>query len=171
MQSTIDEIVGQFYSGRKKSAARACKVYKESIFSEHAGGPKDFEFCGTIIPNHRLEPGSDIADRLDGYVSDERLKALSKGAKSTEAEKQEYRRRVIAEVEGGTADADVIPGYFVRRLRHSDGREVFAVETVSGYSFSGVENTVPRALFVRRRRPEESLNLGTRCKFLANHWR
>lgn len=74
-------------------------------------------------------------------MSDERLEQLWKGAEATEEEKREYRRRVIAQVEKGNGDADVIPGYWVRRLRHTDGVEVFALETVIGYSFSGIENT------------------------------
>ena len=62
-------------------------------------------------------------------MTEERLEALSNGADPTDDEKHEYRKRVIAQVEDGSADADVIPEYWVRRLRHTDGREVFAVET------------------------------------------
>lgn len=72
---------------------------------------------------------------LKGDVTDERLEALREGAEPAKEERQAYRASVIAQVENGNADADVIPGYWIYTLRHSDGREVFALETVTGYSF------------------------------------
>ena len=141
MQRNIDQIVEHFLSGKRNSIARAHALYQEKLFGEQEGAPEDFEYCGTVIPEEQLGYDSNDYDRLEGYVTDERSKALSKGAEPTEEEKQEYRRRIIADVEDGTADADGIPGYWVRPLRHTDGRMVFALETVKGYSFSGVENT------------------------------
>jgi hypothetical protein len=138
IQSTKNKIVEEFSIGKKEIAAA---LYKESLFEEEGGAPEDFEFCGTIIPNHCLVPGWDAEDRLEGYVTEKRLEEIAKGAELTQDEREEYRRLVIAEVKDGTADADVIPGFWVRLLRHTDGRAVFALETVTGYSFSGVENT------------------------------
>jgi hypothetical protein len=139
-QSAINEIVEEFFTGKKEIASA---FYKERLFEEEGGAPEDFVSCGTVIPNHCLEPDLawDVEDRLQNYVTEERLEAIAKGAELTQGEREDYRRSVIAQVNDGTADADVIPGYWARRLRHTDGREVFALETVKGYSFSGVTNT------------------------------
>jgi hypothetical protein len=139
-QSTINEIVEEFFTGKRETASA---FYKERLFEDAGAAPEDFVSCGTVIPNHCLEPDLawDVEDRLQNYVTEERLEAISKGAELTQDEKEDYRRSVIAQVKDGTSDADVIPGYWARRLRHTDGREVFALETVNGYSFSGVTNT------------------------------
>lgn len=141
MQTTIDKIIEQFFAGSKDSVALACALYKDILFGEEEGAREDFAHCGMVIPNECLEFDSDYVDRLEGRVTDERLEALSEGSEPTEQERRAYRAVVIAQVEEGKADADVIPGYWIYKLRHSDGREVWALETVRGYSFSGVTNT------------------------------
>jgi hypothetical protein len=143
MQATIDKIIEQFLSGTTDGIVRACGLYEDTLFREDGEerARQDFEHCGMVIPNERLEFDRDDVDRLEGHVTDERSKALWEGAEPTEEERQAYRASVIAKVEDGSDDADVIPGYWIRKLRHSDGREVFALETVTGYSFSGVTNT------------------------------
>lgn len=138
MQGRINKVVAEFSSGR---AAAASRLYESLLFEKEGGAPEEFEFCGTLIPDQCLEYSAESCDLLEAFVTDARLTELSNGAEPTKDEKGEYRRRVIAQVEDGSADADVIPGYWVRRLRHSDGRDVFALETVKGYSFSGVTNT------------------------------
>jgi hypothetical protein len=141
MQQTINRIVGLFFSGTQDAPALARALYEEFLFGEEDGARENFESCGTVIPNEQMEYDGDAADRLGGFVTSARLDALWDDAEPTEDERQEYRRRVIAQVKDGSADADVIPGYWVYPLRHTDGREVFALETVKGYSFSGVSNT------------------------------
>jgi len=141
MQPTIDKIVEQFLSGTKDGIARACALYKDTHFQQQGGARDDFEHCGSVIPNECMEFDRDDLDRLKGDVTDQRLEALREGAEPTEEERQVYRSSVIAQVEDGSADYDAIPGYWIYKLRHSDGREVFALETVTGYSFSGVTNT------------------------------
>lgn len=137
-QPIIDNIVEEFSSGNR---AIASALYEEHLFDKEGGAPEEFEFCGTVVPAQYLHYDSNDYDRLEGFVSDDRLTELSNDAEATEEENEEYRKRILAQVEDGCADADVIPGYWVRRLRHTDGREVFALETVKGYSFSGVANT------------------------------
>lgn len=141
MQPTIDKIIEQFFSGTKDGIARASALYEDTIFGKEEGAREDFEHCGTVIPNKQMEFDRDDVDRLEGQVTDERLEALWEGAEPTEEERRAYRASVIAQVEDGSADADVIPGYWIYELRYSDGREVFALETVTGHSFSGVTNT------------------------------
>jgi hypothetical protein len=85
-------------------------------------------------------PGGMISGRRPGD-SAQRLEALYEGAEPTEEERLAYRANVIAQVESGNVDSDVIPGYWIRELRHSDGRKIFALQTVTGYSFSGVTKT------------------------------
>jgi hypothetical protein len=143
LQPTIDNIVSHFYSGRRNGVARAHEFYERTFLSDVDGARDDFECCGLVIPLGLLEFDPDNVDPLEGYVSDDRLDALRKRAEPTEDERQAYRSRVIAQVEDGNDDADVIPGYGVYRLTHTDGREVFALVTVTGYSFSGVENRLP----------------------------
>jgi hypothetical protein len=136
----IDEIVEQFYSSLQEGLPRTCAIYKETMFEEYEGYREDFDHCGAVIPKEQLEFDRDD-DRLRDYSTHDRINALADGAEPTEDEKQEYRRRVIAEAEDGSADYDYIPGYYIYKLRHTDGRDVFALETVLGYSFSGVRNT------------------------------
>jgi hypothetical protein len=56
MQQTIDQVVECFFSGKKGSIARASALFEEKLLDQEEGAPEDFEFCGTIIPNHCLEP-------------------------------------------------------------------------------------------------------------------
>jgi len=137
MQRTVDRVVQEFLSGRE---AVASDLYRSVLFDE-GGAPEDFEFFGTVVPHDYLDYSAEDCCRLEEFVTDDRLTELADGAAATEEEKQEYRRRVMAEVEDGSADAEIISGYWVRRLQHSDGRTVFALGTVKGYSFSGVTYT------------------------------
>jgi hypothetical protein len=138
MQQTINRVVEEFLSGRE---AVASGLYESLLFDSQGGVPEEFEFCGTVIPEQCLEYSAENYELLEVFVTDDRLTELSNGAEATGEETKEYRRRILAPVEDGSADADVMPGYWVRCLRHSDGREAFALETVKGYSFSGVTNT------------------------------
>lgn len=140
MSKIIDKIVEQFFSGKKGGIPRACALYKENIFGEEDGYREDFAEAGTVIPNEVFDLNKDSVDWLEEQLTAERFEALTKGAEPTAGERQAYRAIIIGQVEDGTADADVIPGYYIYELRHSDRRKVFALETVTGYSFSGVEN-------------------------------
>jgi hypothetical protein len=159
MQETTNQIIEKFFDGGKRGIASACKLYKDTFFDENGGFREDFAFCGNVIENDLMEFDRDHAERLGGFVPEERVDALADGAEPTQDERGEYRNRVISEVEGGTFDWDVIPGYYIYNLRHTDGREVFALETVTGYSFSGVDNTF-HGLFSSA---EDALNDLSRC--------
>jgi hypothetical protein len=138
MQRIIDEIVEQYFAG-EEGMTRSVALYTEnmSAFEEAA---TEFEYTGQVIPHDLLEVDRDEQYTLEKILTPERFDAVEDGVEPTEQEKQAYRAAVIESVQEGNADADVIPGYWVQRLRHSDGREVFALTTATGYSFSGVTN-------------------------------
>src|SRR6516162_2031148 len=100
MQATIDRIVEDFFSGKEEIAS---DLYRHKLSAESGTPGDDYQFCGTVIPTDHLEPiWDDVEDRLSGFVTDERLEAISKGTELTQDEREEYRRCVIAQVENGT---------------------------------------------------------------------
>jgi hypothetical protein len=146
MQRTINKINEHFYSVRKQGIDRAHDLYQRTFLFEGHDTRDDFQHYGVVVPHESLEYDENDIDRLAEHVSDERLDALWNGAEPTNEERQLYREIVIEQVEQSNFDADVIPAYGIYRLTHTDGREVFAVETVIGYSFSGVHETL-RGIF------------------------
>jgi hypothetical protein len=88
-------------------------------------------------------PYSDLEFSLEEYLEakedeelddedQDRLEELRNGAAPTENEKEEYRGMVMARAE----DADNYPAYYINRIVHTNGSQIYAVHTVQGYSFS-----------------------------------
>jgi hypothetical protein len=138
MQPTIDKIIEHFYSNVEGGVDRACELYNQTFSTDDI--QRENYGCGEVVPNEELEFDYDRLDLLEGCVGEERLEALSDGADPTDDELREYQDAVIRSVKDGSADYDIFPAYWLHRLKHTDGREVIAMITVKGYSFSGVQS-------------------------------
>ena len=137
MQSDINEIVGGFLSGIPSKRARAEELYKETFDLDEI--QSDSVRCGTIVPKWFLEFDRNHLELLEESLSLERMKELESGAKPTPEEQETYRELRLSQAEDGDIDADYIPGFWIQRIADSNGDGLFALTTVIGYSFNGIE--------------------------------
>jgi hypothetical protein len=95
------------------------------------------------VPDNQLEFDSDMLDRIADRFHLNASRPWGRGRTDRTGAKA-YCDKVLENVQDGSGDADVIPAYFIHKLKHSDGREVLALTTVTGYSFSEINSTFHR---------------------------
>jgi len=136
MQETINQIVQGFLSGDRVERDRAADLYEETFDLSEI--QSEAVSCGTIVPNSLLEFDQDNLELLEGSLSPERMEELSSVAEPAPEERESYRALLLSQVENGDCDADVIPALWIHQIRDSNGNDLFALTTVTGYPFSGI---------------------------------
>jgi hypothetical protein len=128
--------VEDFLSRERNLKAEAAGLYEDTFSIEQI---QSAAIClGMVVPHALFDFDPEQVDRFDQTFPPDRIAELHSGSKPTAQEVQLYRKCILAEAEGGDCDADLIPGFWIHRLRHRDGREVYALTTAAGYSFSGI---------------------------------
>ena len=132
--ASLDSRVGRYLERRHDEGALAYTYYGLILF-EHQ------------FDNWALDPERWV-ERLrdDGHISDHRFAKLRKArrlAKSVTPEERGLLREAFATslLSDGNADADIYAQWGAEELRSSDGRVIYAVYFVTGYSFTSVEFT------------------------------
>jgi hypothetical protein len=129
------ELIGRLRSGQpvpEDLAATLHDSYREDVFENYeniVALPRSRVPDG--VPLHRL-------DLIEDAIDPERLQALSEGAAPTARECRAWR---VAYVERALTndDADLTSSVNLVPIRDGDGNTAYAIATVCGYSFSGVE--------------------------------
>lgn len=145
MQHIINQVVQGFLSGGA-AKAQAAKLYQESFDLDEIQSKA--VCCGLIVPNWWLEFDVDQLEFLEGLLSPKRMEELASGAEHTARERKRYRAHRLSQVRNGDIDFDQIPGFWIHRIVDSNGDDLFALTTVTGYSFSFIR-TEFQGLFLR----------------------
>jgi hypothetical protein len=133
MQETINQIVQGFRFGDLIERDRAADLYEETFDLDEI--QSEAVCCGTIAPNSFLEFDRDHLELLKESLSPERMEELESGAEPTPEERERYRALRLSQVENGDCDADVIPAFWIHQIRDSNGCDLFALSTATGYAF------------------------------------
>ena len=133
-----DEIVEGCLSGDTERQRKSFRLYAEVCpLEETQLGAEPY---GVIVPKTELEFNINRLEWVKDSVSTKRFAALKRGAEATEHERLAYRESVLAAVMESPAFYDFFLGIWIHRLKHTDGKEAFAVNTVTGDPLSGIES-------------------------------
>jgi hypothetical protein len=136
-QETIDEIVEGFLSGGA-AKARALDLYQNTFDLDEI---QSEAICSAIlVPNRWLEFNRNQLHSCEGLLSPKRIGELESGAEPTAEERESYRAHRLEIIKDGEIDSDYIPGFWIHRIVDSKGDDLFALTTVTGYCFSGIES-------------------------------
>ena len=141
MTKLIDEIIEGALSGDREQFKHAASLYEEK-FSVEKFREEEAICLGILVPHSVLEFDADLAARFEEAFPEDRLAELASGQEPTAEERALYRQLWIEQAEAGETDFDLVPAFRIHPLIHTDGRELFAVSTVFGYSFTGVYSTL-----------------------------
>jgi hypothetical protein len=134
MQDTINQIVQGFLFGNRLEKTRALDLYQENFDLDEIQSKA--VCCGLLLPNRWLEFDRDKLGILEGLFSTKRIRELTSGAEPTARERKRYRTHRLSQVRDGDIDADEIPAFWIHRIMDSNGDDLFALTTGTGYSFS-----------------------------------
>jgi hypothetical protein len=150
----INEIVHGFFSGGA-AKARAAELYQDSFDLDEI---QSNAVCSAIlVPNWWLEFDRDQLDSCKELFPPERIEQLTSGAEPTPEERDRYRTHRLSVIRDGDVDADYIPAFWIHRIVDSNGDDLFALTTVRGYSFNGIESEF-HGLFLSEKNCMEYLN-------------
>jgi len=129
MKKYIDRIVEGFHSGDRKLREEAADLYEDTYSIKQI--QSDAVCLGLVVPHVLFEFDPDRLDQFVESFTAGRISELQTGSTPTVGELRLYRQCVLEEAEGGDCDADLTPGFWIHRLLRTDGREVYALTTVT----------------------------------------
>jgi hypothetical protein len=134
MQDTINLIVRGYLSGDREKKAQAVNLYRNAFDLDRIQA--EAVSCGMFVPSSLLEFDRDNLELLDEFLPPKRMQELASGAEPTLGERKRYRALLLSQVRNGDSDADLVPAFWIHRIRDVSGNALFALVTATGYSFS-----------------------------------